>query len=186
MDSIYKKVRILDVISETSESRTFLLSTNDNSRLKYTAGQFLTLVFPKSDGKEDRRSYSFSTAPETDPTPAITVKWVTNGEYSRKLIDYIKKGDELLTIGSSGYFTLPEGLKKFSKIFFLAAGSGITPVFSLIKSLLSKAGGPPIVLIYSNRSEDSTIFRKALTDLRNKYPQRFRIEFLYSDSADLT
>jgi ring-1,2-phenylacetyl-CoA epoxidase subunit PaaE len=186
MHSIYKKVRILETIQETPDSKTFLLEMADGSELKYQAGQFITLVFPKSDGNEDRRSYSFSSAPETDATPAITIKRVQNGEYSRKLIDYAKKGDEFLTIGTSGFFVLPDNLRDYRQLFFLAAGSGITPVYSLIKTLLARHEDLEIILIYSNHSEGSTIFRRELTMMQRLHPNKLRIEFLYSTSPNLT
>ena len=186
MHSIYKKVRVQEVIQETRDSKTFKLALADGSPLEYVAGQFITLVFPKSGEKEDRRSYSFSTAPGIDPDPAITLKWVENGEYSRKLIDYVKKGDEFLTIGASGFFTLPDDIDNHDRVFFLAAGSGITPVFSLLKTLLARDNEVQIVLVYSNKSKDDAIFLEELIALRNIHKDRFRIEFLYSNSPDLT
>ena len=185
MDSIYNKIRIRDVIQETRDSKTFLLEPADGSTLKYQPGQFITLVFPKSDGKEDRRSYSFSSSPEIDPIPAITLKRVENGEYSRKLIDYVKKGDEFLSIGSSGFFTLPDDLVKYKQVFFLAAGSGITPIYSLLKTLLARHQHLEIVLFYSNRSKEDAIFQKELSDLQKSHQGRLRIEFLYSNSSNL-
>jgi ferredoxin-NADP reductase len=186
MHSIYNKIRIREVIQETRDSKTFALEPADGSTLKYKAGQFITLVFPKSDKKEDRRSYSFSSSPEIDPIPAITVKRVENGEYSRKIIDYIKKGDEVLTIGSSGFFTLPDDLDNYNQVFFLAAGSGITPIYSLLKTLLTRHKHLQIVLFYSNRSKEDAIFQKELSDLHGLHKNRLRIEFLYSNSSNLT
>lgn len=186
MHSNYKKVRIREVIHENRDTKTFRLAMTDGSELEYSPGQFLTLVFPKTEGNEDRRSYSFSTAPGIDPIPAITLKRVENGEYSRKLIDYVKTGDELLTIGSSGFFTIPEDMTGYDKVYLLAAGSGITPVFSILKTLLARYKDLKIALIYSNRSEEAAIFRDELINLMNLHQDRFRIEFLYSTSANLT
>ena len=186
MESIIKKVRVTKVIREIPDAKTFFLEQSDGTPFSYSAGQFLTLVFPKTSGKEDRRSYSFATAPETDPVPAITIKKVDNGEYSRKLLDYTKVGDEFLAIGPSGFFTLPANISEFEQLVFFAAGSGITPIIALIKSALSANFAAPITLIYSNHSERSAIFYQELIDLQKRNPNRFRIEFLFSTSANLT
>jgi ring-1,2-phenylacetyl-CoA epoxidase subunit PaaE len=186
MDTLYRKIRIVDIIQETSDAKTFILEHSDKSPLNYNAGQFLTLIFPKFSGKEDRRSYSFSSSPDSDGRPAITLKRVTNGEYSRKLIDDAKKGDELLTIGASGYFTLPDDLNDHTHLVFLAAGSGITPIYSLLKSVFVRFPDLKVLLIYSNRSKADTIFYENLKKLEVSHPERLKIEFLFSDAADLT
>jgi ring-1,2-phenylacetyl-CoA epoxidase subunit PaaE len=214
MDSSIKKIRIKSIRQETPEAKTFFLEYPDRSPIPYQAGQFLTLIFPKAHGAEARRSYSFCTSPGVDPTPAITVKRITNGEFSRPLIDHALPGDEFLTIGASGYFNLPEDLTPFQQIIFLAAGSGITPIFSLIKKLLlqpekhspipqspnpsipqspnpsipqSLTSIPPrITLIYSNRAEADTIYYQALGDLQTAHADRFTIEFLFSTSTDIS
>lgn len=185
MESLIKTVRVKRIIQEIPEAKSFFLEGVDGSPLLYAPGQFITLIFPKNDGTEDRRSYSFSTSPETDTTAAITVKKVDNGEYSRKLLDYVKVGDELATIGSSGFFTLPDNVNQFDQLIFLAAGSGITPIFSLIKSAIKRKIKPTITLIYSNRSKESTLFFEELNELQQKNPATFRIEFLFSNSSNL-
>ena len=185
MHSLYKKIRIVDIISETHDTKTFALEYVDGSPLTYLAGQFITLVFPKINDNEDRRSYSFSSSPETDLIPTITLKRIDNGEYSRKLIDSAVKGDEILTIGTSGFFTLPDDLPSYQQIIFFAAGSGITPIYSLIKSILSKRSSPKITLIYSNHSSQNTLFYHGLKNLEKQHPDRFTIEFLFSTSPDL-
>jgi ferredoxin-NADP reductase len=185
MESLIKKVRIKQVVQEIPDAKSFFLENSDGSPLSYTAGQFLTLVFPKTGGTDDRRSYSFSTAPESDTNAAITVKKVDNGEYSRRLLDYARVGDEFLTIGTSGFFTLPQTVNKFDQLIFLAAGSGITPVISLIKSCLARKLKPTITLIYSNHSEQTTLFYKELVQLQQAHEETLRIEFLFSNSLNL-
>lgn len=186
MDSHDKKIRVKSILQETPEAKTFFFEHTDGSPVSYQAGQFLTLIFPKSGGNEARRSYSFSTTPGIDPVPAITVKRIPNGEYSRQLIDYAQPGDEFSTIGASGYFTVPEDIENYKHLVFLAAGSGITPVYSLVKHLLNTPASPKITLIYSNRSETDTIFRQALTSLAAQHPDHLDIEFLFSNSTDIS
>jgi ring-1,2-phenylacetyl-CoA epoxidase subunit PaaE len=108
------------------------------------------------------------------------VKRIPNGEYSRWLIDKAKEGDTLLTIGASGFFTLPASLSQYDKVFFFAAGSGITPVYSLIKTILHTDASKRVVLIYSNSSPGRAIFYSQLNELQKQFGERLSIEFLFS------
>lgn len=186
MDSSVKKIRVKSIRQETPEAKTFFLEYADNTPITYQAGQFLTLIFPKPLGGDARRSYSFCTTPGVDPLPAITVKRIPNGEYSRPLIDHAHPGDEFLTLGAAGYFNLPDDLREHRQIIFLAAGSGITPIYSLIKQLLASPDGPKITLIYSNHAEADTIFFAELQALQKLRPQRLTIEFLFSTATDIS
>lgn len=180
---LYTSLRISHIIPETPGVKTFVLDTGGEP-LRYEAGQYLTFVFKNND-REIRRSYSFSSSPVLNEPPAITVKRVENGEISRPLIDRAAVGDELLTTGAAGFFVLPPVLKKDQQLFFLAAGSGIVPVYSLIKTVLHTHPGVEVVLIYSNRSQADTIWYRELDALQEKFRHNFRLEFLFSLSPDL-
>lgn len=176
-DASIIQLRITAIKQETSLAKTFELEPITGGQLNYKAGQFLTLVFYTRHG-EKRRSYSLSSAPR-EPL-AITIKKVDNGEFSRLLIASAKVGDTLLSSGVSGFFVLKDSFPATQPFFFLAAGSGITPCFSLIKTLLYNYTNN-VTLIYSNRSQADTIFYEALLTLRNLYPDRFTIRFLFSN-----
>ncbi|MBC7487318.1 MAG: iron-sulfur cluster-binding domain-containing protein [Cytophagaceae bacterium] len=178
-DSIIKKVKIVTVHSETPQSKTFVLEPLDGWQPEYQPGQFLTFVFQTPYGQK-RRSYSISSAPELGEPLSITVKKVDNGEFSRFMVYQVKEGDILDTSGISGFFQLPAETLKIEQFFFLAAGSGITPCFSLIKTILA-SGTQQVVLIYSNKSEEDTIFLQALLNLQQKYKDRFTVRFLFSN-----
>ncbi|MBV4358037.1 ferredoxin--NADP reductase [Pinibacter aurantiacus] len=184
MTTPYIHLKITNIIEETSQSKTFVVAPLAEKQITYKAGQFLTFVFSKHD-MEERRSFSISSTPLLNEPLSITVKRLDNGEYSRKLIDNTSVGDELVTIGASGFFTLPDDISAFRQIFFFAAGSGITPVLPLIKTLLHSNTDLKMVLIYSNRSVADTIFYKALQELASKFPNKFTIEFLFSDAKNL-
>jgi ferredoxin-NADP reductase len=132
---LYKTLRVSSIKAETADCKTFFLATIDDEPVLYQPGQFLTFVFSKPGG-EERRSYSISSAPVLQEALSVTIKRVANGEYSRKLTDHIRPGDLLTTIGAGGFFVLPEDIQQYRQIFFIAAGSGITPVYSLIKTIL--------------------------------------------------
>ena len=181
---LYKTLRIDKIKQETGDTKTFFLSPVDHSPLIYQAGQFLTFVFTKPLG-EERRSYSLSSAPVLNEPLSITVKRIENGEYSRKLLDYGKVGDQLTITGAAGFFILPGNIQLYKEIFFIAAGSGITPVLPLIKTVLHLHKHIRVVLIYSNRSKFTTIFYEELKQLEIIFAGRFVIEFLFSSAVNL-
>ncbi|MFT3682354.1 MAG: iron-sulfur cluster-binding domain-containing protein [Ferruginibacter sp.] len=178
-----QQLRITRIITETNDAKTFVLQPFNGDELVYKAGQFLTLVFQTPFG-EKRRSYSFSSSPVINELPAITIKKVENGEFSRILLDHTAEGEILYTSGISGFFQLPEDPGNTEQFFFLAAGSGITPCFSLVKTLLTSTD-KPVVLIYSNRQKADTIFYNQLLTLKQQYPQQFIIRFLFSNTPDV-
>ncbi|MES1216255.1 MAG: iron-sulfur cluster-binding domain-containing protein, partial [Bacteroidota bacterium] len=177
-DPLYKEIQITKIIAETHEAKSFEFIAKGDWNTNYQAGQFITLVF-NNKGKEDRRSYSFSSAPVLNEPMRITVKRIANGEYSRHLIHHVSEGDVLNSSGISGFFKLPENFSDVKHFFFLAAGSGITPVYSLLKTLLYTTD-TTVTLVYSNHNEKSTIFYKELLQLQLQFEERFKIQFLFS------
>jgi ring-1,2-phenylacetyl-CoA epoxidase subunit PaaE len=129
-----RQLRILSKTWETDDTATFTLEAADGKPFSYQPGQYLTLIFERN-GKEKRRAYSFSSCPGVDEFPAVTVKRVVNGEFSNWLLRHAEPGDTLTTTEANGRFLLPE--KQPDTIFYIAAGSGITPVMSHLKAMLS-------------------------------------------------
>ncbi|HYF30376.1 MAG TPA: ferredoxin--NADP reductase [Chitinophagaceae bacterium] len=181
--SIYKQLRIARIAQETQDTKTFVFE-NNGVHIPYKAGQYLTFVF-HINGQEARRSYSIASSPVLQEQLYITVKRVQNGAISRPLFDHAKPGDILLTTGAAGFFVLPDALSTDHQLFFMAAGSGIVPVYSLLKTVLHTQPGMRVVLIYSNRSERDTIYFKELKALQEQFPVNLQIEFLFSLSPDL-
>ncbi|NCI47162.1 ferredoxin--NADP reductase [Sediminibacterium soli] len=171
------RLQIQKIIEEAPGTKSFVLGGAD---ISYTPGQFLTFVFRKNNGAEDRRSYSISSAPVMNEPLQVTVKRVANGAYSRWFIDEAREGDIVYTTGASGFFVLPETIQEYDAVVFFAAGSGITPVFSLIKTLLASHPAVRVHLVYSTVSPHTTIFYRLLEDLLGKYPQRLIVDYLFS------
>jgi len=182
--SSYKKLRVTKIIEETWDCKTIQLQPLDNQPFHYEAGQFLTFIFSK-ETKEERRSYSLSSSPILNEPLSITVKKIPNGEYSRKIVDHLKPGDTLHTIGASGFFTLPANTDIYQQIFFIAAGSGIVPIMSLLKTILHTKPNIHVSLIYSNSTVKTTIFYQALKDLELAFPDQLKIEWLMSSHHKL-
>ncbi|SDC20438.1 flavin reductase family protein [Niabella drilacis] len=181
-DAVIKKLRIIRIIQETADAKTFVVEPLGDWKPVYRSGQFLTLVFQNHLG-EQRRSFSISSSHVVGEPLAFTVKKLDNGEFSRHLIYKAKAGDVLDTSGISGFFVLPEDTSG-KQFCFLAAGSGITPCFSLIKTLL-KTTEANMILLYSNRSEADTIFHEALLQLKEQYAGRLLIYFMFSNHPDV-
>lgn len=182
-NSIIKKLKIVKIVPETKSAKTFILEPLEDWEPFCQAGQFITLVFYTKHG-EKRRSYSISSAPALNEPLSIMVKRIDNGEFSRFLLQHAKEDDVLYTSGISGLFVLPDDPDPAQHVCFIAAGSGITPCFSLIKTLLATRQNH-ITLIYSNRTVNEVIFYQALIALQLEYKQRFQIRFLLSESNDV-
>lgn len=179
---LYKTLRVKDIREEVPGFKS--ISFEEGHEINYKAGQYLTFVRFSGD-KEIHRSYSITSSPAWNEPLSIGVKRIENGLFSRHLVDTVKPGDELLTIGSGGLFTLPDDIDNCTQIFFFAAGSGITPIYSLIKTLLKEHPAIQVVLIYSNPAEHRALFLDSLRDLQEKHKEHFRIELLFSNNPQL-
>jgi ring-1,2-phenylacetyl-CoA epoxidase subunit PaaE len=157
-------LRVADIRPEAHNTKTILVERTD-SPLTYQAGQFLTLLVHIR-GRELRRSYSFSSTPGIDPIAAITVKRVPNGEVSRYLLDHVQVGDILHTLPPAGRFTLDEAAHS---LVFIAAGSGIVPIFSLLKAALTQRYLSRIILITQQHDHLSSCFSAQIHALVNEY-----------------
>jgi ring-1,2-phenylacetyl-CoA epoxidase subunit PaaE len=167
-------LRIAGIVQETATAASFLLEDTTGNDIVYKPGQFLTLIFNHG-LHEVRRSYSISSPPGSGKQVRITVKRVHNGEISRLLLDHYHTGDILKAALPAGMFVLDDNkADKARDIFFLAAGSGISPVFSLLTSILNNTRNTSVILAYQNHSEKETIFRPELEEIAGKFTHRFK------------
>ena len=177
MDELLQ-LKIIAIIPETPDASSFVLECPGQQKATYKAGQFLTFIF-NFNGREIRRSYSLSSAPGIDQHLSITVKRVINGEVSRWLLEQARPGHTLTALAPKGMFVLEHEAQKNRDIIMLAAGSGIVPVYSILKWALKNEPWSPIILVYQNHSEKSTLFRSDLARLQEQYADRFRwIDFI--------
>jgi ring-1,2-phenylacetyl-CoA epoxidase subunit PaaE len=170
----YYELLVKDVVKETNDAISIVFEQPAENPITYKAGQFLTLIL-RFDGKEVRRSYSLCTSPFVDKDLAVTVKRVDGGVVSNWLADNIKKGDKLKVMEPMGQFTTvfsPEGKRH---LIMFAGGSGITPMMSLIKSLLAKEPNSIVSLIYCNRDIDSIIFKDVLDEMQTRDEGRLHV-----------
>lgn len=172
------------IITETSTTKTYQLQPNHD--LVYLPGQFLTILLPQKSKNAPllRRAYSFSSTPGIDVFPALTVKRTENGFVSRKMMDTLQVGDLIHYSHVAGQFTLPNETNYLNQIIFFAAGSGIVPVYSILKTILAFQPHLKVTLIYSSKNKSETIFYKELIQLGDQYKTRFFIQWLFSDNEN--
>ncbi|MFF7940835.1 2Fe-2S iron-sulfur cluster-binding protein [Nocardia gamkensis] len=165
-------VRVADVRTETADVRSFVLDIPSRlaDRYAYRAGQFLTLRV-RIGAQVHHRSYSMSSSPVTDPHPQITVKRIPRGLVSTWLTEQVQPGDTMDVTVPMGAFVLPDSERD---IVAFAAGSGVTPVFSIVKTALATTRRR-VRLFYANRDRDSIIFATGLADLVARYPGRLTV-----------
>ena len=175
-------LRVRQIVVETSDVRTFFFEKTDGGMLHYEAGQFLTFLIDMH-GHEIRRSYSMSSAPAVDEYPSITVKRVPNGEISRFWIDFVHEGDIFTVLPPSGRFILEKSGEP-RDVVLIGAGSGITPLFSILKQMLSTDPKSRITLLYANRNERTTLFMNDILGWQNRFPDRFHVIHIHSQPSD--
>jgi len=164
------RMRVLRTIRETADACSFVLDPID-AEITYRPGQFLTVRVPSERTGSVARSYSLSSSPERGDPLKITVKRTAGGYASNWLCDNLAPGDVLETLPPGGVFT-PRSLA--DDLLLVAAGSGITPVMSILKSCLA-GGDAQVTLVYANRDETSVIFAEELRALQTEYAGRLTV-----------
>jgi 3-ketosteroid 9alpha-monooxygenase subunit B len=159
----YYQVRVAEVIRETDDACSLVLDVPPPlaASFGYRPGQFVTVRVPSDLTGSVARCYSLSSSPVVDGRPAITVKRTEGGYASNWILDRVGAGTVLDLLPPAGTFC-PRSLDGDFLLF--AAGSGITPVMSILKSVLATGRGQ-VVLVYANRDERSVIFGSCLREL---------------------
>src|SRR5712692_4419792 len=168
----YYSLRVREVIEETADAKSivFEIPPEHAKAFRYRPGQFLTLRVAY-DGRHLLRCYSLASCPLVDEPPRVTIKRVAQGRASNCICDRIKAGDAIEVKPPAGHFT-PGSID--DDLLLFAGGSGITPVFSILRSALI-AGRGRLSLIYANRDEQSVIFRDQLNALASDHPNRLQV-----------
>jgi ring-1,2-phenylacetyl-CoA epoxidase subunit PaaE len=182
----FHPLKVAEIVPETAEANSirFEMPPELREAFAFRAGQHLTLR-ATINGEEVRRNYSLCTAPaETDWM--VTVKRIGSGVFSNWVGDQLKAGDTLEVMVPHGSFTtdFDSGAKRH--LVGIAGGSGITPVMSLIKTLLREEPQSRFTLLYGNRDSSSVIFLEALAALKDKHLGRLEIyHFLDQEEQDI-
>jgi ring-1,2-phenylacetyl-CoA epoxidase subunit PaaE len=175
----YYTLKIKEIVQETTHTKTIHFKQPLFKKIKYKPGQFVTLKLDIN-GQKVMRSYSMSSTPNLDDTLAVTVKKVQGGLVSNYLNDQVKEGDSLQVSEPVGHFTFEPEKSLSRHLVLFGAGSGITPLMSILKSALFFEPKTQVSLIYGNRHEGAVIFRKKLDELKQKFSDRLQIVYVYS------
>ncbi len=169
----FHPLRVSKIVEETNDARSIFFEVPDSlaSLYQYKAGQYLTVKFQIGDN-EQRRAYSICTSP-LEAELAINVKRVHKGVVSNHIHDNVKEGDLVDVMQPDGRFTIDLDPSFSRDFYFFAAGSGITPIISIIKTTLEQEPKSSCFLCYGNRSEGSIIFDKELSELEERYNGQF-------------
>lgn len=171
-------LKVQEVRKVTDDTVTICFKQPGLKKIKYLAGQYLTLQF-RINGRRYIRPYSFSSAPIIDSTLDVTIKRVKGGIVSNYINNHVKVDDVIEVQEPLGDFIF-EAEESINSVVFWGVGSGITPLFSMIKDLLNVNQTINIYLVYGNKSKTSVIFYDELEKLKSIYPERFKIYYFYS------
>ncbi len=180
MSPRFHTLTIKDVRPETADavSVSFDVQPDLAEAYRFSAGQYLTLRLPV-EGTDLRRSYSIC-AGEDDGELRVAIKRIEGGRFSTFANESLKPGMAIEVMSPSGRFTVPDrgpGPKTFVAI---AAGSGITPIIAMVRTLLNRDPQTDFVLIYGNRTSQTILFRTELEDLKDRFPARFSVHHVLS------
>ena len=167
------------IIRETSQSVTVIFDTKGDS-FSFKAGQFVNLTL-SINGERVTRSYSLSSAPEHCKHPAITVKAVEGGVMSHYIISHAEEIAEWEIDGPHGLFHITDEAEHGEWVVLIGGGSGITPLYSIIKHLLLTYS-TNILLVDSNKKEEDVIFADALAYMQQSFSHRLKIVQVFTGS----
>jgi ferredoxin-NADP reductase len=176
----YHTLRIQRIVRETHDASSYVLDVPDELEeiFRYRPGQFCTFRV-HIDGDEQLRSYSMSSAPGTDRDLTVTVKRVTGGLVSNWFLDTLAEGQRIELTRPAGVFCPQDSPRP---VLGFCGGSGITPVMSITKHLLSSTERP-VRLLYANRDPGSVIFDAALAALTDAHAKRLEVRHHFDSEA---
>jgi ring-1,2-phenylacetyl-CoA epoxidase subunit PaaE len=176
--STFHKVTIKEIQQETANAVSVLFNIPQQvqSEFNFTAGQYITLQ-KEINGEEVRRAYSICSTPKSGDI-RVAIKAVENGRFSTFATSLLKVGDAIEITAPEGRFLLnPEVNKNY---IGFAAGSGITPILSMLKTVLEKEPTANFTLVYGNKSILDTMFYSELNTLKESFSDRLKLHFIFS------
>ena len=183
--STFHKLTISDVKKETEStvSIAFTIPENLTKEFQFLSGQYLTLK-AMINNEEVRRAYSICSLPNQKEI-RVAVKQIENGKFSTFANNQLSVGDTLEVSIPEGKFNLAVDASNRKDYLFFAAGSGITPIMSMLKSTLLEEPNSKVVLVYGNKTIADTVFYAELEDLKKNNSDRFTIQYVFSKENPL-
>jgi len=178
--SEFHTLRVSALKKETPTSVSLLFDIPEDliDTFRFTAGQYVTFKH-KTESGEIRRSYSICSSPQSGKLQ-VAVKKIDGGVFSTYANDVLKQGDSLEVMSPEGKFVVQPSAQTAKNYVAFAAGSGITPVLSIITAVLEEEPQSTFLLVYGNRSLNETMFYNDLIALQSTYGSRCVVEFVYS------
>ena len=174
----FHSAKVLEVRRETADCVSVALEVPNAETFSFVAGQYLTLR-STINGQEVRRSYSLCSSPLSGEL-RVAIKQVDQGVFSTWANTELKAGDTIETMPPMGNFALEIEPSDEQTYVGFAAGSGITPVLSILKTVLERAPKAKFILFYGNRKTNSIIFKTELEDLKDAYMGRLEVHHVLS------
>lgn len=175
-------IKSVEKVTDQSVTISFEIPENLKSNFSFNAGQYVTLK-TEINGEEIRRDYSIC-ASKNSGDLTVAVKAVEGGTFSTYANSDLKAGDKIEVSEPNGRFVFEANDAKTRTIAAFAAGSGITPILSIAKTLLEDEPFSNFILVYGNKSSDNTMFFKYLVTLQSQYGNRFHVHFIYSQTNE--
>jgi ring-1,2-phenylacetyl-CoA epoxidase subunit PaaE len=179
----FNTLNIKSISKETDKAViiSFVVPSYLKADYAFIAGQYITLKTTIS-GEEVRRDYSLCASPKSGNLE-VAVKMVENGVFSSYANSQLEAGDTIDVSTPQGRFKFEPNAAKARHIAAFAAGSGITPILSIAKSVLEEEPKSTFVLVFGNKNVADTMFLKEILDLHHNYKERFHIQLVYSQDA---
>jgi ring-1,2-phenylacetyl-CoA epoxidase subunit PaaE len=174
-------LKIHDIRNETKDTITLCFKQPGLRKIKYEAGQYLTLSF-RINGRKYTRPYSFSSAPSVDSFLEATIKRIPDGIFSNHIHDCVQIGDMVEVMEPMGDFVYVNS-ETIKQIYFWGVGSGITPLMSIIKEVLISNPLVKVNLVYGNKNFESTIFLEGINQLLQLYPANLKVWHFHTQYA---
>jgi len=173
-------IPIKEIKKETDDSVSILFDIPEDlkEKFRFIPGQFIA-IDAEVNGEKLRRDYSICSSANSNEV-RIAVKAIPEGKFSNYANTELKEGDMLKVAPPEGKFILKTDPDHKNTYLAVAAGSGITPVFSMIQTVLETEKESKFVLVYGNKSKEKTIFKDQLDTLVRTYGDRFYVEYVYS------
>jgi len=177
----FHPLRVREVRPDTEEAVvvSFEVPAELQDAFRFTQGQYLTLRADVN-GEDLRRSYSICAGVD-DGELRVGVRKVQGGKFSNWVNSQLKRGDVIQVFPPQGRFFVPVDAHSQRHYLGIAGGSGITPILSIMKTVLAQEPGSRFTLIYGNRRQASTMFKEEIEDLKNRYLTRVSLHHVFSD-----
>lgn len=175
-------IQSIDCVTEKSVAITFDIPENLKDIFKFKAGQYITLK-TEIDGEDIRRDYSICSSVSSNNL-TVAVKAVDNGTFSVYANEKLKVGDVLEVAAPNGRFIFEANNARTRTVAAFAAGSGITPILSIAKTLLEDEPFSNFILVYGNKRLNDAMFADDIITLKSTYGNRFHAHFIYSQAQE--